>query len=692
MDRREVITGESSDFLLPRIILPTKSRVYLAGSVLVAATLATYLNSLGGPFVFDDRSAITDNPSIRQLWPPHEVLTPPADCTVAGRPLVNLTLALNHAFGDGSPAGFHLANVCVHALSVALLFGVVRRTWRIHATREGRAETSAGKTASCWVAFGSAGLWGLHPLLTGSVTYISQRTELMMGLGYLSVLYAFIRWTETGARRWWAWAVVGMLGGLASKETMVTAPLLVALYDRAFVSESFAVGWRRHRWFFLSLAATWLILPLLMAGLSQRDVGFELGVPWWKYTRMQGEAILTYLRLVAWPSPLIFDYGPVYSTTLVPAILVAGLLGAAGWAYVRRPSRGFLAVAWFVLLAPTSSVIPIAGQPIGENRAYLPAIAATIGGVVFVYRACGGRIAWAMPVAAAALALVTFQRNRVYQRPVGLWSDTVVKRPMNPRAHEALGEALAAEGNVAEARARYLRALELAPDFTEAHVNLGILLFRSGEIQHARDRLQQAVRLSPRSATAHNNLSHVLLETGDVAGARRHAEAAVQFRPRFPDAQNNLANALLRQGDFAAARRHYEEAVRLHPGFAEAHMNLGVALRLLGESEAAVGQFRTALSLRAAYPEAHVNLGAVYLQLRRLDEARTHFGEALRLRPAFPEALHGLGGVYRQQGQLELARRHFEEALRLRPDYAAAASGLKQVLEEQKKTGPERGR
>jgi hypothetical protein len=44
---------------------------------------------------------------------------------------------------------------------------------------------------------------------------------------------------------------------MATKQVMVTAPVLVLLYDRAFVSGSFRAALANRRWYYVSLAVTW---------------------------------------------------------------------------------------------------------------------------------------------------------------------------------------------------------------------------------------------------------------------------------------------------------------------------------------------------------------------------------------------------------------------------------------------------
>ena len=108
--------------------------IALSAGALVLLGLLTYANSVASPFVYDDAVTVQENETIRHLWPLTVALSPPAhDTPISGRPLVNLSLALNYAAGGLDPRGYHLINVATHIACALLLFGVVRRTL-IHAS------------------------------------------------------------------------------------------------------------------------------------------------------------------------------------------------------------------------------------------------------------------------------------------------------------------------------------------------------------------------------------------------------------------------------------------------------------------------------------------------------------------------------------------------------------------------------
>ena len=199
--------------------------------VVVAAGLLAYHNSFQGPFIYDDVPSIPGNPHIRHLWPIWQAMSAPPGSPVAGRPVVCLTLALNYAWGGLNVWGYHAFNLTIHLVSALVLFGILRRTFQGEKLRD-----RFGAVA-VWLAGAIALIWEVHPLQTESVTYIVQRTESLMGLFLLLTLYGVLRSSQSSRPRvWQAAAIVSCALGMGSKEVMVSAPLIVLLYDRVFLA------------------------------------------------------------------------------------------------------------------------------------------------------------------------------------------------------------------------------------------------------------------------------------------------------------------------------------------------------------------------------------------------------------------------------------------------------------------------
>jgi len=653
-------------------------------TILAAIGLA-YGGVFGVPLLFDDELTIVENPSIRSLWHIGDALSPPASSGTGGRPLANLSFAVSYAISGLDPWAHHALNLLVHALAALTLFGVVRRTLAAP-----RLRARLG-TESVALAAAIATLWAVHPLQTQTVTYISQRTEGLMSLCYLLVLYGFIRGHEGRARVWHTLAVAACLAGILCKEVTVTAPLMVLVYDRTFISGTFHAAWRARWRLYVALAASWLVLIPLVLDVGERGVGFHLGAPWWHYALTQCEAVLRYLTLAWWPHPLRFDYSPGLVESLgavwPSAVIVIMLLAAVTWAFLRRPAWSFPAV-WFMLILAPTSIVPVTGAPIAENRAYLPLAAMVTLLVLGVRRLLGprfSRLGWGV-LTVAAIAL-TVQRNHVYQDAVRLWTDTVAKSPDNHRAHGFLARHLAElPDRTADALGHYATALRLKPDYDEAHNNLGTLLARlPGRQADAIVHYETALRLRPDFAKAHYNLANLLITLpGRQPDAQRHYEAAVRLRPDFAEAHHNLAELLALQPTQAAeALSHYQKALQLNPSHPAIHYNLARLLaRLPGRRADAIAGYEAAVRLNPTFAEAHDNLAQLLAeQPGRIEQAIAHYEQALRSRPGHAGTHNNLANLLaRLPGRHDEAIAHYQHALKLKPDFAEAHYNLSLIL------------
>jgi tetratricopeptide (TPR) repeat protein len=694
--------------------------------LIIAAGVWAYHNSFQGQFVFDDVESIAENPHIRHLWPVWEALKQPpkGGTTVAGRPIVGLSLAINYAISGLRVRGYHTLNLAIHVAAGLVLFGIARRTLLQPPLRQ------RFGMAALPLALVIALIWVVHPLQTESVTYVAQRAESMMGLFHLLTLYCVIRGAESDSPNiWYTLSVTSCLLGMASKEVMVSAPLIVLLYDRTFLCGSFAEAWRRRARLYLGLAATWMLLGHLMLSTGNRSgsVGLGTGLAWQPYALTQLQAILHYLHLSIWPHPLVFDYGSVLANgadeILPGALIVLGMLAGTVVAIRRWPSVGFLGAWFFAILAPTSSVLPVASQTIAEHRMYLP-LAAVVAAVVLGAFDIGKRLFNKQPgvvlgCVASGFAVVLFtsltiQRNRDYTSALAIWQDTVEKCPNNaraqlnlgdallktgkpqdaighleqalrikhdlPMAHNDLGMGLVQLGRLQEGIGHYEQALRVKPDDARAHYNWANALLQAGRVQEAISHYEQALRIEPDFATAHINLGDIYFGEGKVREAIGHYEQALQVAPDYAAAHNNLAVVLMGQGRLQEAIGHYEQAVRLQPDFAEAHYNLAVALERAGRVQEAISHDEQALRLKPDYAAAHNNLAVVLMGQGRLPEAIGHYEQALRFKPDDAEAQDSLGIALVQLGRVQEAISHYEQALRLKPDDARVHSNLALAL------------
>jgi len=564
-------------------------RAFIACTLLLLAALAAaYVGGLSAPLVFDDHEALTDNPHVHSALPWVAAGAPEAS-PLAGRPVVALSFALDHLVHGLAPLGLHLVNLLLHAACALLLVDLLRA-----ALRQPRCPDRV-RAAADGLALATAGLWALHPLATDAVQYLTQRTELLVTLAWLATCRLALLGFDaerTGrpdqARRAFAGAVaVGVLG-MACKENMIGAPLFVLLLDRAFGAGSLRAAWRTHRGLHAGLFAGWVVLAACVAaGGRSQSVGFAHGISPWEALLTQSGVLAHYLRLSFWPDALCFVYDwPVargLAEVAAPLLLVGSLLLLAALLLRRAPAAALPAALLFLVLAPTTSLLPIPTELAAERRMYLPLAALLLPAVLLAHRALAGRaralLAAALLAALSAETVATAQRVRLWNDVQALWLDAAVKSP-GYYAFANLGLLATRAGEHEAAEAWHLAAVERVPHFAPAWIELGNARIAAGNVAGAEAAFREALTLAPDNAAAHHNLALVLAREDRLDEAITELREALRLQPSYVDANANLAVLLVAAGRPDEAAAPLEAALRMAPSHPQA---LALLVKLRGE-------------------------------------------------------------------------------------------------------------
>ncbi len=615
----------------------------IAGMATLCGAIAyIYGRTLDAPFIFDDVALIEANPSIRQLWPlvGMEVegapLTPSPGTPVSGRPLVNLTFALNYHFGQFDPWGYHVVDIFLHACCALMIWAIMRRTLRLESFH-GKFDQVAG-----FLSFAVALVWAVHPLDTETVIYVTQRTELMMALFYLATMYACIRYWSTArpAARgaWLMLAAVCCALGMLSKEMMASAPAIMLLYERTFIAGSFGKALRRSWPLYLLLALTWL--PLVALNWQQPRTplaGFGMGIDAVTYWYTQCQVLLYYMRLAVWPWPLMIYYDvPLLHgiSQAWPWVLSVALLALLTvWLVWRRPALGFIPV-WIVAILSPTLVVPCVGELAVERRMYLPLVAIValfVVGLCLVAVQLAGKFASARVARRAAVAVCSIgtvmlggvftvaaaNRSAMYQDELALWLDALPYQPKAPLVHINLGVLYAKRGHAKEAMEHFQTAVAVKPDSYEAHYNLARALEDENRPREATTHYREALRLEPQDVPSLTNFGRMLEYFGKTDEAIEQYEHAVRVNPTYGPAQHNLGSALLANGNARAAIPHLERALRFKESV-ETCTNLATAYALAGRPQDAVAMAQRGADLARAQDDLELaeRIGAAIEQFQ----------------------------------------------------------------------------
>ncbi len=617
--------------------------------VLVPALLVllVYLPALRYDFVWDETIFLRDMPLYRDpgLWL-STVTRPFVLSPNYIRPLALLTFAAEARLAGLNPAVFHLTNLLLHALNVALVGLLACRLLpRPDPTSNLQLPTSnlqlptstLRPPTSILPALVAGLLYGLHPALVEGVAFISSRFDLLMTTFLLLALMA-----DSAVRRPWLRALLaGLAFALAALSKEMAVALVLALPFWHLAQEAVRPAAPRRRWLrylptygalflagLLYLLVRWLILGQLLADSSARTP--PVGT-WLQHLVLVVKSLAEYLLLLLWPfttlSPIHYSARPIpLDGAAAWAALVPGWLLVVAWVgglvfLVRRvPRAGWLAVGATVAILPVVNILPLelgGGSFAAERYLLFPAALLALAVGVLLRPLLAGEVLWprlrsgrALRVGATALLVLWLVASTAtVQLTLPNWSDDL-----------ALWEWGAAR----------------APQSATPPTNLSLQYTNMGLPRRGLELADQALRLDPQNADAWDNAGLALFQMGAYTDALSAFAQAVDLQPASALFWNNLAGALREQGKLAEAESILlEQVLPIDPNLPAAHLNLGIiylrgerpdraaaalqrAVQLLPPAEAAAAQ---ELLDQALQPERWLDLGYALLDGGRPEEA-----------------------------------------------------------------------
>ena len=443
---------------------------------------------------WDDNETLAFNPdmnppSVRHLlhcWrKPKMELYVPVTYTVWSA----LAMAAQHGLPNdlGSPLQptvFHAANVLLHALSVLVVFAILRLLFRMD-----------------WPACGGALFFALHPVQVEPVAWASGLKDLLCGLLTLTAVWQYLRyailvpvkfptgerWTPAAAEEarhpWleprqlhWALATAAFVAAMLAKPTAVAAPLICFALDYWILRRQFGR--------ILKSLVPWLVLTIpfvlicvkVQVAQSFADYGNPLFRP-----LVAGDALLFYLGKLIAPIHLAVDYGRqpaimlshhwIYFAWIVP-------LALACWIIARRRKRPWLVAASFVFVAPLLPVLgfkPFLMQSISttaDHYLYLAMLGPAVALASVLTRHRRISVAIACAILFATYTALCIQQSRVWMHDQTLWTHTLEVNPNSFVALIHLGHDDERQGDYKAACDKFELAVKINPNFPMAQANL----------------------------------------------------------------------------------------------------------------------------------------------------------------------------------------------------------------------------
>jgi protein O-mannosyl-transferase len=537
----------------------------IALSVLV---LAVFGGTLRNGFVnLDDRLYVTHNAHVLKgfsaenlRWALGAGLGQASEGTDYWMPLSLVShMAVVQMFGL-EPAAHHAVNVLLHAVTVLLLFLVLR-------SMTGSPRRSALVTA----------LWAVHPLRVESVAWLAERKDLLGGLFFVLSLACYLRTVRSPSPTAHVCLLLSFALGLMSKPILVPLPFLLLLLD----------WWPLRRCSGLRDLPSLILqkLPLLTLSLlsclltlhSQKQALDPLGQG--SLSLRIGKALVA---LCVYPVKTILPVGlavyypfPLHGWGLLRVIPCLILILAVTVLVLRFHRRHpYLALGWFwylLMIIPASGIVLAGDQAYADRFTYLPQIGLLLAAVWLAAdwakrRACSASLTRILAVTALVLCCAaTVRQLSFWRNDLPLWKHAVEVTRENAFARNELGNALIQEGRAGDAVTEYREALRINPRQADALGNLGEALRREGHREEALACLNKALALDPRNAEAENNLGSLLFQNGSQEEALLHYRRSVQLDPLIPGAHNMIGTIELMRGREEAALPEFQKALALNP-------------------------------------------------------------------------------------------------------------------------------
>ncbi len=546
---------------------------YLAGlAAALFLAFQIYGPAIRGPFLFDDRAL----PFFLPGW-----ADAPFSAWVAGvRPLLMFTFWLNFQISQSEPFWYHVLNVLFHTGNAVLIWLIVERVlqWAGVETKQRRI-----------LGLFSGALFLVHPIQTEAVAYVASRSENLSVLLFNAAFAIFVYRRHVAVSVRVAAAVLILyISAAITKEHTAILPALLLLTDYfwnpGFSFDGIRKNWRLYTPLALGavVAAVW-VRRVLTASLS---AGFGLkDLTWFEYFFSQCRAVWVYLRMFVLPYGQNADHEFAVSRSVLDHGALFGLAGliavcVAAWIYRRTyPLASYGWFAFLILLAPTSSVVPIRDLLV-ERRLYLPFVGLLLIVCELLRRVDLKRSAAITGLAAvtAVFAFAAYERNQVWSDPLELWSDTVRKSPHKSRPAFQLAYTYFAAGRCAEASSEYEKASHLEkPDYT-LYIDWALACDCAQQPGAALEKLQQALALE-KNAHAYAVIGMVHAKQNQRPEALEALNQAEKLDPNFEATYVYRGNVYMLQNDFDKAEADFTRALALNPADMAARHGLDLARR-----------------------------------------------------------------------------------------------------------------
>lgn len=558
--------------------------LYLAAILLIS--FLAYLPSLQNEFVnWDDNLNIFANPLITSItdWGGFfenfaGIFSTPVKANY--NPLAILTFALEKVlYGLDRPGLWHLDNIILHLMCVALVFRI-----------------SLMLGLQIIPATICALLFGIHPMRVESVTWVTERKDVLYGAFYFLALYYYIKSVRMSFRKRYLLIIVASFTlSLLSKIQAVTLPLSMLLVDYYFERKlSFRLVF--EKWFYFLLAAATGILGIYFIrqqGFLKKEVFFPLFerffIGSYSYCIYFIKSILPYKMVPVYPYPEPFNW--LFYMTMLPVIAI---IGTTFFLFLKKKKELVVGLLFFTFNVMFLLQIFTVGQAFIADRftyvAYWGLFFIYSYGIQFLlkkYQEVKKLIYFILVLILGTLGYSTYEQNKIWENGETLWTHVIQHYPLASEAWELRGDYYRDRGNFNEAIRNYSEAIRIFPEENKYLIERANTYIKLKTFENALQDLNDAEKINPEEPLIYLNRSIVYQNLGLHDKVQVNLERYLSFNPDAPLSWSNLGIASRLNRQFERSISAFNRAIQLAPNKLSNYYNRSITYFEMGNIEAA---------------------------------------------------------------------------------------------------------
>ena len=571
--------------------------LYRLAVIALLAVIAAYANHFHNGFHFDDSHSIVNNIYIKDIgnipsFFRDSTLSTSLPANQAYRPLVTASTAVDYWLGNGLyPFYFHLSTFVLFIAQGILMYFLYLKIFDLSYKQE----------RNKYLALFGAVWYLLHPANAETINYILARSD---SISTLFVVLAFVLFLYSSrCRRWHLYLIPVALGSLAKPTAIMFGPLLftyVLLFEEKTDLTGIFLKKNRAR-LIGSMKTTSVALGfcvLLFAFIRSMDSPTWVpgGISRFHYLITQPYVLLHYFTTFFLPLSLSADTDWTTLATLLDARFIIGIsfvvvllytaLATSKSEKLRPISFGIL---WFFIsLAPTSSIIPLA-EVMNDHRLFFPYVGLMMSvcwslSVLFDKVAVSHRTKKKLSRATVVIifavlatsAFGTWERNNVWHTEESLWRDVTEKSPKNGRGLMNYGLALMGKADYAGAEKYFTDAMRLTPNYSYLFINMGILKAATGRSAEAEQYFRDAIVADPNNPECYYFYARWLKSLKRYDEAVLNLDKTLALSSAHMNARYLLMAIFSERNEFGNLKELAEQTLRIVPGDKQSAQYLSV--------------------------------------------------------------------------------------------------------------------